>query len=444
MAGPCTFTATALRVDVYDDSRYASPSQSMSNFGESLRRRWIASLVGWIACGICAIVAQAQPAALTEFPVPSPDSAPRGIAAGPDGNLWFTELSTSQVAAITPAGVITEFPLRAGPAAGVFSMARSRWSLRASTFDSGPIGITTGPDGNLWCAAFDALYIGRVTPTGEVTEFGPTHGSPFFITLGADGNLWFTDYGANQIGRMTPSGSFTEFATPTASSGPIGLSRGPDGNVWFVEFASNQIGRVTPSGVITEFPIPTPESGPRAITTGADGNLWFTEEFGNQVGRMTPDGTISEFPIGTDESHPRSIASGPDGSLWFTEFVGNQIGRITLDGTIREYGGLTDASRPIDIAAGPDGALWFTEGVGNRIGRLIPTCLGDCSGDHEVTVDELLTMVSIALGNAPVAACTAGDADGDGTVTIDEILGAVADALGTCGPTAAVLSMDPV
>ena len=131
----------------------------MSNPLEFLRRAWIATLVAGIINSGCAIVAQAQPAALTEFPVPSPGSAPRGIAAGPDGNLWFTELSTSQAALITPAGAITEFPLRAGP--------------------GGPIGITTGPDGNLWCAVFDGLYIGRVTPTGEVTAFGPTHGSPF-------------------------------------------------------------------------------------------------------------------------------------------------------------------------------------------------------------------------------------------------------------------------
>ena len=59
-------------------------------------------------------------------------------------------------------------------------------------------------------------------------------------------------------------------------------------------------------------------------------------------------------------------------------------------------------------------------------------CVGDCNGDGEVTVDELLTMVNIALGTADVSTCTAGDANRDGQVTIDEILAAVNAALTGC------------
>jgi hypothetical protein len=52
-----------------------------------------------------------------------------------------------------------------------------------------------------------------------------------------------------------------------------------------------------------------------------------------------------------------------------------------------------------------------------------------------VTVDELLTMVNIALGTADVSACTAGDANRDGQVTIDEILAAVNAELTGCPTT---------
>ena len=38
----------------------------------------------------------------------TPDSEPSGIAAGPDGNLWFTENYGDRVGKITPAGVVTE------------------------------------------------------------------------------------------------------------------------------------------------------------------------------------------------------------------------------------------------------------------------------------------------------------------------------------------------
>jgi hypothetical protein len=49
-----------------------------------------------------------------------------------------------------------------------------------------------------------------------------------------------------------------------------------------------------------------------------------------------------------------------------------------------------------------------------------------------VTVDDILTMVNIALGNAPVLSCEAADANHDGQVTIDEILTAVNNALNGC------------
>jgi len=50
-----------------------------------------------------------------------------------------------------------------------------------------------------------------------------------------------------------------------------------------------------------------------------------------------------------------------------------------------------------------------------------------------VTVNELLVMVNVALGQAQVSECTAGDRDQSGEITIDEILVAVSYALNGCG-----------
>jgi Matrixin len=61
-------------------------------------------------------------------------------------------------------------------------------------------------------------------------------------------------------------------------------------------------------------------------------------------------------------------------------------------------------------------------------------CVGDCNSDRHVTVDEILTMVNIALGNTAVTACEAGDANHDGQITVDEILTAVNNALSGCVP----------
>ncbi len=50
---------------------------------------------------------------------------------------------------------------------------------------------------------------------------------------GPDGKMWFTE--ADKIGRITPSGEITEFPLPTPDSAPMGITTGPDGNLWFTE-----------------------------------------------------------------------------------------------------------------------------------------------------------------------------------------------------------------
>ncbi|MGH2484674.1 MAG: virginiamycin B lyase family protein, partial [Ktedonobacterales bacterium] len=129
---------------------------------------------------------------------------------------------------------------------------------------------------------------------GATQEFSvPTANSgPAGLTMGPDGNLWFTESTGNQIGRMTPNGAVSEFPIPTSASSPDAITTGPDGNLWFTESFGNKIGRITPSGVITEFPIPAAQSRPAGITAGSDGNIWFAESGAGQIGRITPGGTI--------------------------------------------------------------------------------------------------------------------------------------------------------
>jgi hypothetical protein len=62
-------------------------------------------------------------------------------------------------------------------------------------------------------------------------------------------------------------------------------------------------------------------------------------------------------------------------------------------------------------------------------------CAGDCDGQGTVTVDEILTMVNIALDKAPISDCQRGDSNGDGRITIDELLAAVNNALNSCART---------
>src|SRR5918992_5855031 len=93
------------------------------------------------------------------------------IAAGKDGNLWFTEELGNVFTRITPSAVLTDFP-------GL---------LLGGT----PRGIAAGPDGNMWVVNRTPAVVGRITPGGQITEFTaglPTGSQPSAITAGPDGN----------------------------------------------------------------------------------------------------------------------------------------------------------------------------------------------------------------------------------------------------------------
>jgi len=63
--------------------------------------------------------------------------------------------------------------------------------------------------------------------------------------------------------------------------------------------------------------------------------------------------------------------------------------------------------------------------------RPIP-CIGDCNRDGMVSVDDIVTMVEVAFGNALLGTCRAGDANGDGVISVDDLLAAVQRAMVGC------------
>src|SRR2546422_282714 len=97
----------------------------------AMASRRLLALLSTVAFLVGTGAGQAQAARrITEYPLPTRPSAPYWIAAGPDGNLWFTEIDGNKVERITTGGVVTEYPV---PTVGGWLQ-----------------GITAGPDGNLW------------------------------------------------------------------------------------------------------------------------------------------------------------------------------------------------------------------------------------------------------------------------------------------------------
>jgi len=318
---------------------------------------------------------------ITEFPVASPNGP--GPITSTDNHIWFTEPNDDTIGRISPTGVVTEYPLSAG-------------------FQE-PRGIAAAPDGTVWFTETGshegAEGIERIDASGTIAQFPVPDGTlPFGITTGPDGNVWFTRRGfPSGIARMTSMGEVTNFPAGLHNA-PLNIVTGPDGALWFtedgiVDGGSGAIGRITTSGSLTEYVLPTPagaSSGAGDIAVGSDGNLWFTwatqaspdlASVSRSIGRITPAGVITEFPVSSGHGWPSGgIAAGPDGNLWFTTGAANTVASISTSGTIEQYPVPTANSFPIDVVAGPDGNVWFSEASSSKIGRVN---LVSGSGVHE-------------------------------------------------------------
>jgi poly(3-hydroxybutyrate) depolymerase/6-phosphogluconolactonase (cycloisomerase 2 family) len=149
----------------------------------------------------------------------------------------------------------------------------------------------------------------------------------------------------------------------------------------------------------------------------------------------------------------RGVVVSADGThLWAAGWADKAVAlfsRDTSNGQIRfvearrdvlaDWIGIGEAYAP---ALSPDGRHLYVPSVSYSAllvfstdeGGMAPIvrCVGDCDWSTQVTVDELVLGVNIALGAAPLSACEMFDDDGDGTVTVDALVRGVNKALNGC------------
>jgi streptogramin lyase len=243
-------------------------------------------------------------------------ASPQLLTLGPDGNIWFVDASQRQIGRITPGGTITMFTgldntsdldaMTVGPDGKLWFTDQGDGDVGYVTMSGQiteipvtgmPDDITAGPDGNIWFTRdFDG--IGEVNPATDAVTYHTAGlqpgGDPDAIIAGPDGNVWFDDqYAANYaVGRITPSGTITEY--PLGDGLPVDLTVGLDGNIWVAQGAGmdpatapEAVDRVIPAPVLTaadvhRFSVGLHPDGIQdgdEIITGPDGNLWFTDTF---------------------------------------------------------------------------------------------------------------------------------------------------------------------
>ncbi len=310
-----------------------------------------------------------------------------GIVAAADGNLWFTLNSFAQllpdkrvppqIGRITPSGEVTTYPLPLDAKYGVGD-------------------LVAGPNGYLWFVAAGSLW--QISPQGTIARLPFDLGQDNVTTLeaGQEGNLWFAKKplsgpGSGAIGRLTPGGELSEFGSTIPGFAPTTMVAAPGGGLLF--FYGNggtgsALGRIGPGGELTTV-APTilgPGKNLGGAAIGADGNLWYSVQVGfsaSAIGRVTAGGQATEFRDCLRYSQPffgpAELVLGADGNLWFTSLESRSlpgisdppsIGRVTPSGEITQiFAGVKFEANA--IVAGPDGAIWFSGGR-DEIQRIAP------------------------------------------------------------------------
>jgi streptogramin lyase len=87
--------------------------------------------------------ASAASGTVTEFPVPTANSPPSGIAAGPDGNMWFTEQVEKKIGRIQAIAAMSTTTLAAGPNPAVVGQPVTSTTHVACTAGTAPTGSVT-------------------------------------------------------------------------------------------------------------------------------------------------------------------------------------------------------------------------------------------------------------------------------------------------------------
>jgi autotransporter-associated beta strand protein len=291
----------------------------------------------------------------------STGSNPSGIAAGPDGNIWFTEPATGRIGRITPAGGVTEFAV--GISAGAV-----------------PDDIAARPDGNLWFTESSGDRIGRITTTGVVTEFstGITPGSsPEGIAAGPDGNIWFTEFLGNRIGNLaiahtkvwSGGGGDNRWSTAANWSASIGPMLGDD--LAFQGAAQTVTNNNLPAGTVLHS-LTLASAG---FQLGGNGVV-LASTSGPVVSLCADSGTI-QLPISL-ASNATIAVTNPNGSLTASGTIDNGGFGLTVEsessrssmftGSISGSGGLIKTGGGQVVLSGPNS---FTGGVQVLAGALV-------------------------------------------------------------------------
>ncbi len=340
---------------------------------------------------------------------------PRGLAFGPDGNLYVSSGDTNEV-------------LRYNGATGLFI---GVFVAAGSGGLASPGGLAFGPDNNLYVSSALTDQVLRYNgTTGAFIDVFVAAGSggldlPRGLVFGPDGNLYVSSFSTNQVLRYNgATGAFIDVFVAAGSgglNGPVGLVFGPDNNLYVSSALTDQVLRYNgTTGQVLRYNGTTDAfidafvaagsgglSAPTGLAFGPYNNLYVSSLFTQQVLRYqgppvaVPGNTA---PVANPDSYstrvntPLAVAASTGVLANDTDADGDSLTAKLVSGPING-----------NLVLAADGAMSYTPDAGfaaggNETSRFLGTDTftyrANDGADDSVTTT---VTIRVASNNAPVA-----------------------------------------
>jgi streptogramin lyase len=306
------------------------------------------------------------------------------------GNIYVANYGEDKVSKISPAGDITDF----GPTG------------------SGPRGIAVDSLGNIYTANAKDGTVSKITPATNYIkkDFGVTgpNSRPYSLVLDKVGNIYTANSGNNTISKITSTGdSDAAWLQVGANTVPLYITIDESDNLYISDCGPRINGNLgdTPSNLINDVRKITPSKQvtilgatgqcPNNIAFDSSGNIYtsnYGASFGWNISKITPVGISTIFSDTGD--YPYGIAIDPLGNLYTPDYDSKTVSKITPTGC-RTILGSTGS-------AGPRGIVYssgniYTANEDGTVSKFAVDTTTSCSAPRSkiATIDEGVTTVAI-------------------------------------------------
>ncbi len=232
-------------------------------------------------------------------------SAPHGVIIGPDGAPWVTDGGLNAIVRVDPKTERVQ----------VFQLPQnsSYGNLNTATFDH---------HGVLWFTGQSGIYGSIDSSSGKIQVFKAPRGSgPYGITTTPNGDVYYASLAGSYIGHINvTTGAVTVVDPPTPDQGARRIWSESHGRLWISEWNVGKLALYDPAtDKWQEWRLPGSNPMPYAVYVDNHDMVWLSDFGANALMKFDPiKQNFKVFPLSTANANVRQILGRPD-EIWGAE-----------------------------------------------------------------------------------------------------------------------------